>query len=399
MLGLKQTVACPYCYYDFDLSKVMMRCSGRPAPGMTRCEQAEDPKRLMVLSDGTATYPSFQPGSGSLLDRHREANCPRCGGRSNTRVCPECHSALPASFSADSPIFGVVGVKASGKTVMLTMLARELTSTVARRFNASIDSVGQSALMDKMHAWQRDMESGGDLPPTTAQYSPAETVPAVIEWRYTRSGPLGLEREKSTILSFYDTAGEDLNTMESARGQHYLEAADGLILILDPFGFPKNRERALARGIPQATLEIPPIDVLRAITEMLRASERTKTKKKIRRPLAVVLGKIDAFFDQVGPDNPLRRPSGDGPFFDEEESLDLHNYVEAIVADWGGDDVLRTLQHNYGTYRFFAASALGAEPGYGALANHVNCRGVSPHRVAEPLLWLMASRGFVPRGS
>lgn len=397
MLGLRQTVACPYCYYEVDLSNVNMRCSGRPAPGKNRCEQVADAKRVKVLLDGTATYPSFKPEKFSLRDR--EALCPSCGGASNTRVCPVCHSALPASFTANSPIFGVVGVKSSGKTVMLTMLARELTTTVARRFDASIDQVGKSALMDKMHAWQRDMESGGDLPPATAVYSAAETVPAVIEWRYTTSGPLGLARERSTILSFYDTAGEDLTTMESARNQHYLEAASGLILILDPFGFPTNRDRALTRGIPTTTLDIAPIDILRAITEMLRASEGTKTNKKIKRPLAVVLGKIDAFFDLVGPDHPLRRPSGDGPFFDEKESLDLHNYVEGLVADWQGDDVLRMLQHNYGTYRFFAASALGAEPGYGATRRRVNSRGVSPHRVTEPLLWLMATRGFVPRGS
>jgi hypothetical protein len=399
MLGLKQTVACPYCYYDVDLAKVMMRCSGRPAPGKDRCEQVEDATRVKVLADGTATYPSFKPLSTGPLERYREVCCPRCGGPSNTRVCPVCHSALPASFSANSPIFGVVGVKASGKTVMLTMLARELTSTVARRFNASIDSVGASALMDKMHGWQRDMESGGTLPDPTAQYSPAETVPAVIEWRYTKSGPLGLDRARSTILSFYDTAGEDLKTMASARNQHYLEAADGLILILDPFGFPKNRDRALARGIPAATLDIAPIAILRSITEMLRASEHTKTNKKIKAPLAVVLGKIDAFFDQVGPDHPLRRPSGDEPFFDEKESLDLHNHVEALVAEWNGDDVLRTLQQNYSTYRFFAASALGAEPDYGAAKNRVNSRGLSPHRVTEPLLWLMATRGFVPKGN
>jgi hypothetical protein len=51
------------------------------------------------------------------------------------------------------------------------------------------------------------------------------------------------------------------------------------------------------------------------------------------------------------------------------------------------------LELNYTTYRLFVASALGAEPNY--RTNTVNSRGVLPHRVAEPLLWLMARRKFI----
>jgi hypothetical protein len=115
--------------------------------------------------------------------------------------------------------------------------------------------------------------------------------------------------------------------------------------------------------------------------------------KKIKRPIAVVLAKIDAFFNQVGPDHPIRRPSVTGPYFSEQESLDLHNHVAALINQWGGSDVLNMLELNYTTYRLFVASALGAEPNY--RTNTVNSRGVLPHRVAEPLLWLMARRKFI----
>ena len=66
-----------------------------------------------------------------------------------------------------------------------------------------------------------------------------------------------------------------------------------------------------------------------------------------------------------------------------------------MIEQWGGDALLRMLDSNYEKYRLFGASALGAEPQY--QSRTVNSRGVLPHRVAEPLLWLMADRGFLPK--
>ena len=72
---------------------------------------------------------------------------------------------------------------------------------------------------------------------------------------------------------------------------------------------------------------------------------------------------------------------------------EFHNHVAALISQWGGHDVLNMLELNYTTYRLFVASALGAEPNY--RTNTVNGRGVLPHRVTEPLLWLMARRNFI----
>ena len=102
---------------------------------------------------------------------------------------------------------------------------------------------------------------------------------------------------------------------------------------------------------------------------------------------------IDAFFDEVGPDSPIRRPSPRDPWFDDAESEEVHEHVAGLIAKWGGDDILRHLDQNYESYRFFVASALGSEPDY--RARTTSSRGIQPHRVAEPLLWMMARRGLV----
>lgn len=382
---------CPYCYQRIDPTKPNYRCSGRPAPGRTPCPKAEDPVRVQNLGTSDPVYLTFAPERGWL--RRNGATCPHCGGMTGTRVCPLCHSVLPANFTADSPLFGLVGVRGSGKTVMLTVLSKELRTSVARRFAASIASVGSSRLLVTLERDRAGMDQvGGTLPAQTKQATLLDTTPAVFEWQLTRE-TLGMERAASTIFSFYDSSGEDLGDVDRARELHYLAATDGLILLLDPFGFPANRDEALSRGVDKDNLKDTPEAVLHNVTDMLRDADRLSANKKIKRPLAVVLAKIDAFFDQVDPDHPIRRPASSAPAFDDAESRELHAHVESLVSQWGGDPVLALLRHNYTTYRFFVASALGAEPNY--RTGEVSPKGVLPHRVAEPLLWLMAQRGFI----
>ena len=51
---------------------------------------------------------------------------------------------------------------------------------------------------------------------------------------------------------------------------------------------------------------------------------------------------------------------------------------------------------NYSDYRYFGVSALGAEPDYETY--NVAPGGVQPHRVEDPVLWLLSKAGTVPIG-
>ncbi|CCQ45055.1 putative uncharacterized protein [Pseudarthrobacter siccitolerans] len=301
---------------------------------------------------------------------------------------------LPAEYGTDSALIGLVGVRDSGKTVMLSQLDTELQTSVADRFDATIDAPGGKSGLARDLRINRELmlRSDGVLPAQTQESGDAKKPPAVYSWRYNRKGFMGIQRAASTVFSFYDNAGEDFATPDRALSQIYLGATSGVILLLDPFGFTANRDRAEAKGV-----DVPdtgPEAVLDAITVVLRTSKGVKRNKKIKQPIAVVIGKIDAFFDQIPPDHPLRQPSSTRPIFDESESQTVHDHVGSLVEQWGGAGLIRKLEHNYTTFRLFGASALGAEPDY--RSRRVNSRGLLPHRVAEPLLWLMASRGFIP---
>jgi hypothetical protein len=387
--------ACPYCYHKVRLNSLMFRCSGRQAPGRTACVPGLDDRQVQYMNDGTPRLPSFSTNSKVYASGQR-AECPSCGGSTGTRVCSVCHSVLPSMFGAEkSPMFGMVGVKGSGKTVYLTVLIHELTTSVRRRFGASIHTVGESPMISEVKRLRETINSGGALPDSTKEAAVEKRYPIVLEWRQEKDGLFGRTNVSSTILSFYDTAGEDLQNQNSASSQAYLAAADGLIVVLDPFQFPENTQRGRNVGIGRDSLDTPAIEVMTRITELLREADSVKATKKVKRPLALVVSKIDAFFDDVPSDHAVRRSPPGLPAFDEAESADLHNHVEALIDEWGGEDVLGMLRTNYENYRFFAASALGAQPDY--RTSRADSQGLRPHRVAEPLLWLMANDKIIAR--
>ena len=256
------------------------------------------------LSDATPVYPSFSPVRGKVL-RKSTFECPRCSGATSIRVCQVCHSILPANFTVDSPLFGLVGRTRLGQ------------DGDADRAQSGADHDGRPALQCG-HRHRRQLEPAR---PSSASSGPRWRRGTISSRR--RPTPTGGTRRsqrcssgswparasgarapQSTILSFYDTSGEDLASVDSAREQHYLAAADGLILLLDPFGFPANRDKALGRGVNPENLKDEPRSVLRNVTELLRTANHLPPNKKIKRPLAIVLAKIDAFFDAG-----RRRPS------------------------------------------------------------------------------------------
>lgn len=398
-LALKQP-SCPFCYQRLDLDQVGFRCSGLAAPGRPPCSTYTDPVYSEHFGDASPLRPVIaetrpdgtfvldETGRPRLLLGRSSQTCERCGGKSQERMCPSCHSRLPVNLDKNSPMIGIVGARNSGKTVMLSVLQRELTRNTARRFAASIDTIGgRGGLADELERNRDAMDKqNGALPAQTAATGGAKKKPAVYEWRFDNRG-----RRASTIFSLYDNAGEDVASPSKALNQVYLSAADGIMLLLDPFSFPENLGRP---GSPRQGGGDKPEDALDAITTVLQTARGARGKRKIAQPLAVVISKIDAFFPQIPAESPLLRPSSTEPFFDDRESRDIHDHVASLVDAWGGDNLLRKLEHNFQNYRLFGISALGAEPDYSR--GTVNPRGVLPHRVAEPLLWLMAERGFVP---
>jgi len=72
--------------------------------------------------------------------------------------------------------------------------------------------------------------------------------------------------------------------------------------------------------------------------------------------------------------------------------LELNDEMQSRFQQWEGGLLSRQLSQNYSDYRFFAVSALGAPP----VEEEVAAHGVSPFRVEDPVLWLLAREGMIP---
>ena len=166
--------------------------------------------------------------------------------------------------------------------------------------------------------------------------------------------------------------------------------SDGLVLLLDPWQLPGAADRI---DVPRSKITgaAPPLEVLGALTDMLRLAHGVKARRKIPVPLAVVFAKMDAFYPVLGPDHPLMRPAKTGRGYDDVAGNETHEHVRALLHEYAADDIDSLLEHNYTRFRYFAVSALGGAPDYAR--DGVDDDGVHPFRVEEPLLWLLGRFG------
>jgi GTPase SAR1 family protein len=385
---------CPFCFHKIDSSRLWYQCLGK---GNKECKKSVDEAREKLTGSPRETFPSFPPPAEKL---NGPARCLSCGGRTNLRACPECHTALPSDFAdSKSPMLGLVGSEGSGKTVLMTVLIKQLKDTVGKRFDAAIrlatdNPDGHQGLSDYQANRENPLYRDRVLPlKTDTMTARGHAAPLLLRWQQETKTLTGRPTVKSTLLSFVDTAGEDLNDVATAFTLQYLSVCDGLIVVLDPFALPGARARL---NLPDAAINVDddnPLDVVANITEMLKVEHGIKRGRKISVPVAVVFAKIDAFFPTFDRSSPLMAATPAMPAYNKADGLAVHEHMLATLHDWNAQDIDTHMRLNYSDYRYFGVSALGAEPDYETKTVAVG--GVRPHRVEDPVLWLLSKSGTV----
>jgi len=377
-------MACPYCYETFPRWRIQFRCSGRPSRMGERCEVGPD-----------AVYSArFGPGFQLPVFPARHvytADCPHCGSETTVRVCPSCHHRLPTYFGrVRSRLVALVGARNSGKTVYLTVLMHELNNKAGERLDCGLSPADEETRRVFDGEYERRLYTDGNLhDPTRSVSAEQYGLRPPLVFTFATEGS-GLRRSRKTLLSFFDTAGEDLISQDSVElNARYLRSADAVMLVLDPLQMAGGRSRAGHDVLPP---EGPAVDapyaVLDKITDLLQDGRRAG---KIRKPIGVAFSKIDVFWDGMKADGALRQPEPDGEGADEHDGLDVHAQVAGLLHDWDGPRIDTYLRSNYRSYRYFGFSALGNHP----VGDKVPHGGVQPYRVPDPFLWLLAQLGAV----
>lgn len=396
---------CPYCYEEISRLQDWFRCTGQISPAGKRCASESDP----VLRDRTgftgAVPPAFSPSR-----RWNAIECPNCKGKTTIRICPVCHSRLPVHFGkVGSHLIVPVGAKEAGKTVFMTVLVHELMHRTGQQFNAAITGADDHTRHRFISEYERPLylesrllapttkpEGGHNRPPLVFRFTIEKSPSRLLDGPLTRAGLLGNRDPRRTLLSFFDTAGEDLRSQQSIeQNVRYLRAADGILLLLDPLQMRGARELA-APGTRLPTLgggADDPATVLENVTDLLLAGNGEKPSQRIGKPLAIVFTKMDTLMHGLLATSPLLRSPPRARYFDDSDSLAVHTEIQRLLARWEGSRIDQIAQLNYRTYRYFGVSALGETP---TADNKVSPRGIRPYRVTSPVLWILAQFGIIP---
>ena len=212
-------------------------------------------------------------------------------------------------------MIGLVGAKGSGKTVLMTVLVKQLRE---------VDRAAVRGRHQDRHRQPRRPSGTQRLPgqpggPAVQQPHPADRNGPAGHARpgsgprrsccaggRSRRGCIGGQALRSTVLSFVDTAGEDLNDLGHRLhpGVHIrLRRADDHARPVRPARRARPAQPAARRRSRSATT--CPLDVVSRITELLRTEHKVKNKKRIKLPVAIVFTKIDAFYPTLDRQNPI----------------------------------------------------------------------------------------------
>jgi GTPase SAR1 family protein len=372
-----QPLVCPYCYQAFAERSILFRCSGQVGRDGKRCLPGVDDVLRASMGESALLPPVVISGA-----RKDEAICSRCDMPTRIQVCPSCHSRLPASFrTVRSRLIALVGPGQAGKTAFMTVLIHELRHRAGEHLMSSTIGADETTQerFSRYYEWPMYTQSQL-LGPTKQKF----ITPLVFRFTLTQRARIRPNRE--ILLSFADSAGEDLVSLPKVELMaRYLSAADAVIVLIDPLQFQEVRDR-INPGTPvpsKASREEEPVRVFDRITSLLLFETR---EGRVVKPTAVVLSKIDVLWQLLPPGNPLRVERPMSSRFDQADSALLQDSIVELLNSWGASGLHQIAQTNYSRFRYFAISALGVTP---TRDNAIPEPGIQPYRVTEPFLWLL----------
>lgn len=360
---------CPNCFEKQSLSGVEYICTNTRKD--SNCTNAIEGK-------------PFKP-----VGKSKHPKCD-CGQALTTKVCPMCKFELPMSIgtSKDYPV-AIIGAKESGKSNYVAVLINQLKNDVGRAFNCSLYATGGDKTIKRYNSefyeplFRRKMCVKG----TDA----GRVEPLIYSLLFNKKGFFG--KNKAVSLTFFDTAGENLNSqVQMSTYNRYLSHAAGIILLLDPLQLPYVRNALQGKiPLPQENEDTNSI-LSRAITVIRNENKLTDLSKKIDIPIAIAFTKIDAVDELIDAASCLKNESSHikNGFFSKIDFNDSNMEMQSLVDKWFGPELYQQVSTQFTKFAFFGLSALGSNPD-----ESMNIPRFRPFRVTDPFLWILSENGVI----
>jgi hypothetical protein len=297
--------------------------------------------------------------------------CPKCTEAVGKRICQKCFWEISAEcVGLEQNVFCLLGQKHAGKTHYLATLVHELQSARQDQLQwLLVDTNDQTT--DKAHSESQLLYREKRCLPPTAPGNVEPMIPMI----YRVVDPA--KRDPDHVVGFYDIAGEDLM---SATVMHdfakFLFRAKGLLFFIDAESVVTANE---AKQNQDYTI----------MSRFIREYPPKIGETNITVPVAVVLSKADTVADL--------RPLLEGAslmrqgVFDEATCRKNSHGVRQWLMSRHENPVLTLVEHGFANVAYFAVSALGNQP-----AQDRSIPEVTPRRILDPLVWLLAMGGLIP---
>jgi len=327
-------------------------------------------------------------------------------------ACPHCRRRLPPGFLDEQHyIFSIVGAPSSGKSYYLSVLIKILQSKLFKKFGSSFRDAApaDNAVLNDMrnHLFSASKPEDAYLAKTELEGALYETLPRMgrevrlpkpFVYRISTRGQEG----DGFSLVFYDNAGEHFepgrNSADSPGAQH-IAVASGVFFLFDPLFNPEFRRRIREADDPQLKQQRnDQQDVILAESEVrIKQILGLSTEERISTPLAVIVGKSDAWIDLLGPEPLLpvlgKTEQGGGLVLTSnirKNSDRIRTFLSEISPG-----IVANAEEISSDIRYFAVSPLGHPP-----VTFVDDQGterigpdpekLDPQRVEDATLWVLS---------
>lgn len=399
-MALKSTFICPFCFERHKVQDVQFRCTNRrckdvPDVEITRYENGD----ISIPKMGKPTFKN--PSKG--LSIPKSAKCPECGSSTYAVVCPSCHNKLPEStLLGKDMIISVVGSRDTGKSHFVGVVINELIERISVKFGGAMEGFDDTMTRYKAGAYQKlylDMQKLDLTKSSVQDVNNGAYRPLIFTLKLKHKALLG-EQIDSFTLVFFDTAGEDLNDEDTmSTVNKYICKSAGIIFLLDPMQIPAVRnqldesvvKRASSVDWRQATRSD---DIMSRVSKLIRNDRHMKPEQKIDIPVAAVFSKFDAIASLIPEGSTILEtsPHCSEKVFDMADWHNVDDEIKSLLVEWGAESFMSQVDVNYTDYSYFAVSALGMDN------NPKEDRRIDrprPHRIEDPLLWILKENGVI----
>ena len=377
----KSAAVCPHCLRELKLSGMKFYC----VPD-------EDNRHEVKLS--------FVDKIKGRLPVCKRKFCRNHGLTIREAACKECGEPLPPQilFHDKYLSFCAVGVSGAGKSSYMTTLLHELKYSGLPWVLQAMDvDTTQRAQLNEQYVY----EERHCLQGTTSGVSPKPQL-----WTILDNSKKG-EKIPTYALTIYDGAGEDCEHIDytplDSKISRYLSGAKMLLIMFDPLllssvriEIPHETLNASMATERQTSAPANMVSMVNSLANYIRRNCNIPPGKRIDRRAAVVLTKLDALTEMLngfasGATILKESPHVQSRAFVQSDS----EMVDLEIRDWltrqGETAFLGAIDANFKDVRVFGVSSFGRPPDM-----HKRLAKVRPHRVLDPLMWLLAGEGIIP---